>query len=494
MKRYKHKLSHFRNTTMNMGQLVPIGCVDVVHGDTFKHNTSMFMRVAPLANPIMHPVHAQIHHYYVPYRVLWEDWESFITGGEDLDDESVVPKIDTTGDPVEAGDLLNHLGVPVGYEGKIDAFYARAYALIWNEFYRDDQLQDKISVSLAGGADTTTATALKNVNWQKDYFTSARPDDQLGEDVTIPLAGDAPIKGIGTANTVTSGGADDIYETGGVMTNYTDTKTSASHALKYALDANGYPNITADLAGVSGVTLDQLRLAIATQRHQEMINRTGNEYTDYLRRYGISYSDSRLQRPEYLGGGKQTVQFSEVLQNAPNADGNGVGDLFGHGIAALRSNNYMKYFEEPGVIISLMHVRPISMYMQGLHKMFSRTTKEDFYQKEYEILPMQEIKNKEIKHDHTSPDGTFGYQARFDQYRSIPNSVHGEFTTVLKDWHMARELSGDPALNDSLITCNPTDRIYQSSANDQLYLTIQHKLIARRFVKPRSMPTKGLIV
>lgn len=491
MKRSKYNLSHFRNTSCRMGELVPIGCAEVLHGDTFKHNTNMFMRLSPLANPIMHPVHTHIHHYYVPMRLLWDKWEDFITGGEDLDDASVVPTIDFSASPVVAGSLANHLGLPVGFDGEANAFPFRAMALIYNEIYRDDQLQDKVGFSKESGADTDTNTELLNANWSKDPFTTARPDDQLGNEVSIPLGGQAPVHGIGPLDTETTINTwHNIKEADGNIEQYTRSWNSASHNIHLkADDVNGYPDIYADLASATATSLDDLRLAIATQKWQERINRTGNKYNDYLKRDGVNYSDARIQRPVFLGGGKQTVQFSEVLDT-----GNDVGDMKGHGIAALRSNNYMKYFEEEGLVISLMHTKPISMYTQALHKQWSRRTKEEFYQKQYEQIPMQEVKNKEINHAHNDPDGTFGYTTRNNEYRRLPNTVHGQFaTSTLNDWHLARALSNDVALNSSFITCVPDDRIFQDQTEDahHLYCTIQHKIAARRIVT-KNPGSKGI--
>jgi hypothetical protein len=472
-----------------MGSLTPIGAVEVNRGDTFKHNTNMFMRLSPLVNPIMHPVHAHIHHIFVPLRLIWDKWEDFITGGEDFDDASVVPTIDTTGSPVAAGDLLNHLGVPVGFEGKVNAFTARAYAFIYNEIYRDDQLQDKVGLATDSGDDTTTNTDLLNCNWAKDPFVSARPDEQLGAEVNLPLGGEAPVTGIGVANQTPAGPLSPIYEADSTSSTTYAEGWSAHGTNQVLIEADGddNPNIYADLSKATASTINELRLAIATQQWQEKINTSGNKYQDYLKRYGIKYSDARIDRPEWLAGGKQTVQFSEIIQTAEGTDP--VGTLKGHGIAALRSNNYMKFFEEDGIVISLLNVKPISMYMQSLPRMYSRRAKEDFYQKEYEILGMQEVPNKEVKHDHSSPDGTFGYQPRFDDYRRVPNTVHGEFATVLKDWHMAREFAGDIALNDSFVTCTPTKRIFADQTSDHLYLTVQHKLAARRLIRTKHQPS-----
>lgn len=491
-----HNLSHFRNTTGHMGQLIPIAAMDVLHGDTFKANSSMFMRLSPQVAPIMHPVHCHIHHYFVPYRIIWESFTNFITGGEDFDDASVVPTIDFSSSPVTKGSLANHLGLPVGFAGQAEAFRFRAHNLIWNEIYRDDQLQNEVAWSDADGPDTTTELNMLNVNWNKDYFVGARPDEQLGAEVTLPLSGTAPILGLGRATTASHNATNvTVRESDGTTSVYakasaTDTD-GVNNYLYQEVGDDGYPRFRADLSATSAASINDLRLAIATQQWQEIINSTGNKFEDYLRRYGIKYSDARLQRPEYLGGGRQTVQFSEVLQTAEGTDG--VGSMKGHGIAALRSNEYVKFFEEPGVILSYVVVKPIRMYMQGVHRTWTRQTKEEFYQREYEVLGWQEIKNREIYHAHTTPDGTFGYAPRHDEYRSIPNSVHGDFTDFYKDWTMVEEFGSDPALNSTFITCNPSKRIFQDQVNPPLIMNIQNKVAARRFV-PKFHKPSGLVV
>lgn len=485
-----HNLSHFRNTTGHMGQLIPIAAMEVLHGDTFKANSSMFMRLSPLAAPIMHPVHCHIHHYFVPYRIVWDEFTDFITGGEDFTDASVVPTIDFTGSPVTKGSLANHLGLPVGFASKAEAFKFRAYNMIYNEIYRDDQLQNKVAFSTAGGADTTTEKNLLNVNWNKDYFVGARPDEQLGTEVHLPLTGNAPVR----LDSVATPALDGKYSvtsqnsSGGAVARYGDTFLNATTTpLANSTQAYQY----ADMTGVSAATLNQLRLAIATQQWQEIINHSGNKFEDYLRRYGIKYSDARLQRPEYLGGGRQTVQFSEILQTAEGTDP--VGTMKGHGIAALRSNEYIKFFEEPGVILSFAVVKPVRMYMQGVHKTWTRKTKEEFYQREYEVLGWQEVKNREIKHNHATPDGTFGYTPRFDEYRGIPNTVHGDFTDFYKDWTLVDEFGTDPALNSTFVACTPSKRIFQDQANPGLIMNIQNKVAARRFV-PKFQKPSGLAI
>jgi hypothetical protein len=477
MKRYKHFLNHGRNTTFDMGLIVPIGRVHATRGETFMHSTSCFYRVSPLAYPVMHPVNIYTRQVHVPYDLIWEDFRDFISGGEDNTDASVHPYIDFSGSPVTAGSLANHLGFPVGFDGLASALPFRAYNLYWNEHVRDDQLQAKVAISLASGEDTTTSTALLNDNWDKDPFTSARPDDQLGTDVTLSLAGTAPVLGIGIQDSFTP------YTTGTnarVSDGSTDTYTNFFDENGVAIEANGTgttatPNIQADLSAATGISLSDLALAIQEGRLQEMINRKGNDYDDFLRRYGVKYDDPRLGRPKILATGKATIQFSEVLATAEGTNTN-VGDMAGHGIGALKSNKYISYFKEDGLVLTLNCVKPIPMYTQSVDRTLTPMNRFEFYQKEYESVGMQEIPNKLVQFDHTAPEGTFGYEDRYNHLKKIPNTVHGQFAENEKDWHFARVFTGDQALNSSFITCNPTERVFLDTTQDHLKVMVKHNL------------------
>lgn len=493
MKRSKHSLSHYKLLSCDMGELVPIACYEVLPGDTVQHATSLLMRVSPLLAPVMHPVHMRIHHFYVPYRIIWEDFEDFITGGSDGMDDSVYPTITlsyTGPDPGTGsnavGALADYLGVPPAINNlQVSALPFRAYAQIFNEYYRDQDLQTPLVVSTASGTDTTTSTAMQNVAWEKDYFTSARPWTQKGPEVTIPLTGDAPV--------VPSGDQQPTF--GDVGSNVRQMRTvsgSQSNQWSGALPgATGNvvwvdPKLEADLSGVTAATINDLRLAMALQRYEEARARYGSRYTEYLRYLGVRSSDARLQRPEYLGGGKQTIQFSEVLQTAPTTDGDdqeGVGNLKGHGIGAMRSNRYRRFFEEHGVVVSLLSVRPRTMYLQGLSRMWNRRTKEDFWQRELQHIGQQEILKKEIYAGGSSIDAVWGYQDRYDEYRRHESLVAGEFrTSVLDYWHMARKFTTDPVLNASFVSSNPTKRINAVQTNDVLWVMANHSIQARRMV------------
>lgn len=489
MKRNKFSLSNYKLLSCDMGELVPVGLTEVLPGDSLQQSTSVLTRVSPLLAPVMHPVHVRLHHWFVPHRLVWEDWEDFITGGPDGLNASVFPTITFGGGTGAAvGSLADYLGVPPLVNNiEVSALPFRGMALIYNEYYRDQDLVTPLVIDKTSGADTTTATALQMVAWEKDYFTSSRPWTQKGPEVTIPLQGDAPVLGLARDATATYGGSpSNIRQSDGTQTstgNWETVGTSSPNRLWVEGDAasDTYPNIRADLSGVSAANINELRLAFALQRYEEARARWGSRYVEYLRYLGVRSSDARLQRPEYLGGGKQTLQWSEVLQTAEGDDP--VGELRGHGIGAMRSNRYRRFFEEHGYVFTLLSVLPKTIYMQGLSRTWNRRTKEDFWQRELQHIGQQEVLNKELYAAHASPNGTFGYQDRYDEYRRIESSVSGEFrTTDLDFWHMARKFDSGPTLNSSFVTSNPTKRINAVQTNDVLWLMVRHSIQARRQV------------
>jgi len=475
MKRYKHKLPHGRNTTFNMGPIVPVGRLLATRNETYMHSTSMFYRVNTLVHPVMHPVNTYLRHIFTPFDLVWTNWRDYISGGEDNDDTSEHPYIDFSGSPVTKGTLAHHLGYPIGFAGNANALYFRAYTLYWNEHVRDDQLQAKAPIALTDGEDTVTNTELLNDNWNKDPFTSARPDDQLGTDVTISLGGTAPV-GAMVSSTFEQADTRADGASGGVAS-----------WVQYGSDqqyADG-TQLVAELSSATGISLSALAFAIQEGRLKELINKTGNDYDDFLRRYGIRVNSQIIDRPHILATSKQTIQFSEVLATAEGANTN-VGDMAGHGIAAQKSNRYKHHCKEDGVILSLACVKPISMYMDSVDRTLEPMNRLEYFQREYENLGMQEIKNRHVQHDHSSPDGTFGYEDRYNHLKRIPNTVHGEFADLDKDWHLARSFTGDVALNSSFITCNPTTRIFADTTQDQLKVMVKHNVQKISPIRPRS--------
>lgn len=465
MKRSKFNLSNYKLLSCDMGSLIPCGLYEVLPGDTVQHATSCLLRASPLLAPVYHPVHARIHHFFVPNRLLWDDWESFITGGEDGMDASVAPTITLTNPAVKS--LADYLGVPpkTGNE-VVSALPFRAYAMIWNEYYRDQDLQAKVPVDKASGSDATTNTTLLNCGWEKDYFTSSRPWEQKGPSVTIPLGTSASVG----------------YDKPGFQQLYTSYPTYISDD-SVGTGVTGGKEMFADLSTASAVTVNLLREALALQRYEEARARYGSRYVEYLRYLGVRSSDARLQRPEYIGGGRNTIQFSEVLQTAEGTDP--VGSLKGHGIASMRSNRFRRYFEEHGLVLSLLSVRPKTMYSDGLHRLWTRQSKEDYFQQEFQHIGQQEVYNKEVYTKHTQPDGVFGYQDRYDEYRSIWSSIAGDFRNTLDFWHFARIFASDPALNADFIKCVPTERTFAVPSEDVLWIMARHSIQARRIVAAR---------
>ncbi len=493
MARHKHTLSNYRLLTGNMGLLYPIGLTEVLPGDAFQHSTNVFMRFSPMAAPIMHPITVRVHHFFVPHRLTWKEaenggWEEFITGGPNLTNAAAIPKVTTTGN---AGDLFDYFGVPPVSGLEISALPIRAYNMIYNEFYRDQDL-----VTLVG----EDGPIVKRIAWQKDYFTDARPWAQKGPSVTLPLGDSAPVKGIGMLTTASLPWNDalvEVKEAGGAGTadmtylTATDLGTAAHMYAEEDQDNPGYPNIFADLSLAEGVDINEFRRAFALQRFAEARARYGSRYTEYLRYLGVRPADARLQRPEYLGGGKARVSTSEVLQTANETgaelDRFGVGDLYGHGVASMRSNAYRRQFDEHGYCITLLSVRPKAIYQQSTPRTFLRRNKEDFWQKELEQIGQQEIWGGEVYAETADTDtelyATFGYQDRYREYKEEASRVCGEYRTLLNYWHLARDFGTRPALNQTFTDCVPSDRIFNVQDQHKLRIAAQHHLVARRLVR-----------
>lgn len=491
MKRSKFNLSHTKIATLDLGRLVPIGLTEVLPGDTFQHNTSLLVRFSPLLAPVMHPVHCTVSHWFVPHRLIWDDWESFITGGSDGNDDSAFPVLNSPASGGFAvGSLGDYLGCPTGYGSmEVSALPFRAYALIFNEWFRDQDLIDPLVISSASGIDTTTSTDLQFGAWEKDYFTTSRPWEQKGPSITIPIGTSAPVKP--AASRILTGAqnsllmaktGDGAFDTSANLTvNNGNGIVQTTKPASGSFSSNMYPaNLYADLTNSSAVTINLLREALALQRFEEARARFGSRYTEYLRYLGVQSSDARLQRPEYLGGGRYPVQFSEVLQTAEGT--NPVGELRGHGIGVARSNRYRRYFEEHGYVLTLCVVRPKTMYVQGLPRHWNRRVREDFWQKELEHIGQQEVLNKEVYAGGASPNDVFGFQDRYDEYRHHESWVSGQFRTTDKFWHFARMFASQPALNASFVNCVPAEDAFAVPANHNLQMMVRHQMVARRLL------------
>jgi hypothetical protein len=466
MKRSKQSWSHNHNTTFDMGELIPLAWYDVFPATTIQLQSAMLVRTNPLLTPLYHPVYANIVHMFCPYRLIWDDWEDFITGGKDGNQTPTHPYIDFTAPA--AGSLADYLGLPsetYGHTESLNALPFRAYALFYNEHIMDTELQTALTIDTTSGADTTTSIDLKNVNWAKDYFVGARSAPQLGTQTTVPVGDEAVVNvtpdiSAGSA-TLDNSGAD----TPGFITSYNATTGK----------------VYADLSTATGVDINDLRLALSIQRFQEARQRYGSRYVEYLRYLGVKGGriDARLQRPEILAHGRQSIAFSEVVSTADSGT-DIVGTLRGHGIAATRTNKVRRFIEEHGIVMTLAYVRPKAMYMNGIHKKWLKTTKEEYFNKELQYVGDQEVENREIYAKHATPQGTFGYVGRYDEYRYHPSFVSGNMAeSTYNTWHLGRDITSTPALNSSFITCSPTKRVFANTSDDALIVASNHKTIVR---------------
>lgn len=491
MKRTKHNLSSYKLLTCRMGELVPSNLVEVLPGDSMRLQSSALIRVSPLVAPVMHPVTVRLHHWFVPARLVWSGFEQFITGGPDgLGGSAGAYPTINSGAGFAAGALADYMGITPGIANLVvNAMPIRAFNLIYNKNYRDQDL------TTARSQDDVT---LPNIAWEKDYFTTARPWAQKGPDVTLPLGTKATIKPnltdlltgaqpAGARMRTVAAGASPlnnqalIFDTSGNINNSTAGGVAPAQPMYFS-------NLYADLSTATAVNVRDVRLAFALQRYQEARARYGSEYVDYLRYLGIRPSDARLQRPEYLGGGKQTISFSEVLQTGPDSEGEGVASIKGHGIVALRSRGSTFFAEEHGFVITLLSVRPKTMYAQALPRMWSRRTKEDYFQKELEQVGQQIVYRREIYAEADAAgaggDAVFGYQDRYDDYRFKESSIAGEFRSTLNYWHMGRIFGAAPALNSAFVVSDPTLRVYAEQTTDTLWCMVNNQVVARRQVGP----------
>lgn len=474
MKRQKFTLSHNRLFTGNMGELYPIGLVEVLPADTFQHHTDLVVRLSPMAAPVLHSMTVRIHHFFVPHRLTWSGFEDFITGGDDGTDTSTVPTLSTTGTD---NDLLDYFGIPRVSGVDVSALPVRAFNLIFNEWYRDQDL-----VAERGAEDLD----IPLVAWEKDQFTTARPWPQKGDEVTLPLGIDAPIfakDGDPLENPT-------VRDKNGVprRLDYSATDVFLQNAAAGGTD----PELHADLSSASAASVNDLRRAFALQRFAEARARYGSRYSEYLKyAFGAASRDGRLDRPEYLGGGKARINVSEILQTAPEGGGTsseyGVGDLYGHGIGAMRTNRYRRTFDEHGYVVSLMSVRPKAVYMNGIDRTWLRQDREDFFQRELQHIGQQEVVLNELYADATNGGNTFGYQDRYREYREQQSRVSNDFRSTLNYWHLARNFASAPVLNESFVSCSPSKRIFNVQNEHVMWCMARHSLVARRAVDRSSV-------
>lgn len=571
-KRHKFKLNHQSKLTGEMGELLPIFCQDVLPSDRFRISTQQLIRFAPLTAPVMSDIDCYVHFFFVPNRLIWKDWETFITGsknGKKLSEDelpsqpklviphSYIGKTAKQANQVEKfsdgkqfvtnGTLLDYLQfptVPKNYvpskmtdDYEVDELPLRAYQRIFFDWYRDENLSEFDDFEIIDNEDFNNGKnyftnsgingdkvcsranlllKLQHRAWKKDYFTSALPFAQKGDDVLIPGGsglssitgtGSIPIN-IGNADgafqTVTNVGSSDYRNVQFRSRNETGLNTGRSGSLSVqygpndehvnlnlvlsGADGSGNINISdiangLSLDGISQGTIRELRRAMAAQRFLEREAVGGTRYIEQiLSFFGVKSSDARLQRSEFLGGSKQPVVISQVLQTSETTQGSPLGQPAGNAVSAGGKYIFDRTFEEHGWIIGLMSIIPRAEYMNGYPKKYMKNDRFDYYWPQFAHIGEQEIKRSELNYDFFNGvtnvnNDTFGYTPRYAEYRFINSHVHGDFKDTLEFWTLVRDYGEEvPKLNEEFITCRPSTRIFayeREDDNDANHLWIQ---------------------
>lgn len=551
MKRTKFDRSHVYKTTFDSGRLIPVFIDEVLPGDTTRMSVNYFARLATPIKPIMDNIYLDWFFFFVPNRLVWEHWQNFCFEQEDPDDSTdyVIPTVTVTGNSKNAyvGSLWDYFGLPVNTPGNLSGISAlpfRGVYLIWNEWFRDENLQKSVKIQKGDTNEVlNSARASEQPSWvftsgtnivpglacpprgkRHDYFTSALPWTQKGPGVSIGLAGTAtlvdpsPVSGYFVAQSNADLGAAQLSQDGGVRDVYTGVGSlqyqggySVSIA-GHSVNGSGIASVSAkpgsswlskdsyaDLDSSSIFTINSLRTAFQMQKFYERLARGGSRYTEVLRSFfGVVSPDARLQRPEFLGSFTKMVNVNPIAQTSATDNTSPQGNLSAYGVTAAKFHGFTKSFVEHGYIFGFVCARADLTYQQGINKMWLRSTVYDFYWPTFAHLGEQAIELREIYAQGSEADTTvFGYQERYAEYRYKPSQITGKFRSSITSgnldvWHLSQFFNNAPTLNEEFIMENPPiERIIAVPSEPEFLLDIGF-----RYTTVRPMPmfgTPGLV-
>lgn len=552
MRRTKFDRSHVYKTTFNSGKLIPVFVDEVLPGDTTRMSINYFARLATPIKPIMDNIYLDWFFFFVPNRLVWEHWQNFCFEQEDPDDSTdyVIPTImaNVNSNNTYLGSLWDYFGLPVNTSSTITGVSAlpfRAVYLIWNEWFRDENLQKSVKIQkgdsneildssrvsdqpswvFSSGTSIVRGYACPPRGKRHDYFTSALPWTQKGPGVSIGLAGTAsivdpsPVSGYFVQQSNSSLGAAQLQEDGGVYKVFTgDGSLSyqnggySTSIVGHSINGSGVATAAAlagsswlsksayaDLDSSSVFTINSLRTAFQMQKFYERLARGGSRYTEVLRSFfGVVSPDARLQRPEFLGSFTKMVNVNPIAQTSATDTTSPQGNLSAYGVTAAKFHGFTKSFVEHGYIIGFVSARADITYQQGVNKMWLRSTVYDFYWPTFAHLGEQAIELREIYAQGTEADTTvFGYQERYAEYRYKPSQITGKFRSSVANgnldvWHLSQFFSNAPTLNEEFITENPPiKRIIAVQDEPEFLLDVGF-----RYTTVRPMPmfgTPGLV-